>query len=446
MMKRALNFISSLKLTVICLVLALVVTFVGTLAQVKMGLWVAQEEFFRSLFVWWGPEGAGWKIPVLPGGWLLGGVLLVNLLAAHAKRFKFTRQKAGIFMIHFGLILLLCGQFLTEVFQVESVMFFAEGQSKNYSESQLKNELVLIDASDPATDHVTAIPDELLAKGKEISDARLPFTVKVHEFWVNSEPVMGGATADGRLTAPDGAGKLLQLTEKPFTAKMDDRNIAAAKVEVLAGGKSLGNWLVSPWMYDPMLSGLVQRQFGPQFAAIRAPQQFTHEGKTWEVALRYTRYYKPFDITLLQADHDIYQGTDIPKNFSSNVRIENPQTGEKREARIYMNNPLRYAGETYFQFQMGADEAGRPGSTSTLQVVRNPAWITPYLSCTIMSLGLVVQFMMHLVAFGKRISKQNSTPGANDRGESQSKKSPKRKPTAKAKEAEVVAARTKAQA
>jgi cytochrome c biogenesis protein ResB len=90
-------------------------------------------------------------------------------------------------------------------------------------------------------------------------------------------------------------------------------------------------------------------------------------------------------------------GTEIPKNFSSRVRLKNPDSGEDREVLIYMNNPLRYGGETYYQ---GGFE---PGDTvSILQVVRNPSWLTPYIACVLVSIGLVVQFMYHLVGFAKK--------------------------------------------
>ncbi len=416
-LNRLLPFVSSLKLTVICLVFALIVTFAGTIAQVKLGLWQAQEEYFRSMFVWWGPEGAGWKIPVLPGGWLLGGVLLINLLAAHAKRFKFTRQKTGIFLIHFGLILLLVGQIITEVTQVESVMHFVEGQSKNYSESQRESELVFIDKSDPARDKVVAIPESLLAEGKVIEHPELPFSVKLQRFARNSEPTRGRASDAASMTAQQGIGQLVQIAPKPVTAKMDDRNIPGAALELLAEGKSLGTWLVSPWASDPMLASVVTRQFGGGFASLHQPQQLTHNGKTWQIALRFTRHYKDHSITLLQADHDIYVGTDIPKNFSSLVRID--KAGEPpREVRIYMNNPLRYGGETYYQYQMGPDERGRPGGNSTLQVVRNPVWLTPYISCTLVGAGMLVQFLMHLFNFAKRSKTQSGPPsqGASGKG------------------------------
>ena len=42
-------------------------------------------------------------------------------------------------------------------------------------------------------------------------------------------------------------------------------------------------------------------------------------------------------------------------------------------------------------------------NTSVLQVVRNPGWLLPYISCVMMALGLVIQFGIHLLGFiGKR--------------------------------------------
>ena len=70
-----------------------------------------------------------------------------------------------------------------------------------------------------------------------------------------------------------------------------------------------------------------------------------------------------------------------------------------------MNNPLRYSGLTFYQYQMTAgemvEEAGVTPS-STFQVVRNPSWLTPYLSCILVALGLLVQFGSHLLGFVRR--------------------------------------------
>src|ERR1700744_4685838 len=167
-MHRIFSFLSSLRLTVVCLALALLLIFVGTLAQVDLGLYAAQSKYFRALLVYWAPGGGDFKIPILPGGWLLGIVLLINLPAAHIKRFKFTPKKYGIILIHAGLIFLLVGQFITEVCQVESTMRIEVGQTKNYTEAPRKNELVVIDTSDPKTDRVTSIPEAHVAQGGEI--------------------------------------------------------------------------------------------------------------------------------------------------------------------------------------------------------------------------------------------------------------------------------------
>ena len=97
------------------------------------------------------------------------------------------------------------------------------------------------------------------------------------------------------------------------------------------------------------------------------------------------------------------------------MRIDNPQTGENREVEIYMNGPLRYGGLTFYQYQMDAGQAtvqaGRVPS-STLQVVRNPSWLTPYVGCLLVGAGLIVQFTMHLVGFIAKSQAKTGKPPA----------------------------------
>ena len=167
---------------------------------------------------------------------------------------------------------------------------------------------------------------------------------------------------------------------------------------------------------------MIQRQFGAMLGGVMdKPQQFTVAGRTFRLAMRPRRYYKPYSIGLANFSHDRYKGTDIPKNFSSLVKLRNPSTGpvqEEREVLIYMNKPLRYGGETYYQ---GSFE---PGDTvSILQVVRNPVWLTPYLSCAIVALGLIIQFLIHLVGFARKSSRGGTAAGPK----APSKKAPAKK-------------------
>ena len=41
---------------------------------------------------------------------------------------------------------------------------------------------------------------------------------------------------------------------------------------------------------------------------------------------------------------------------------------------------------------------------SILQVVRNPGWVLPYVSCIMMGLGLLLQFGIHLTGFVRKRS------------------------------------------
>jgi hypothetical protein len=388
---KAMDFISSLRLTVVFLCLAALLVLIGTFAQVNEGLYAAQNRYFRSFFVWWGPEGASWRVPLFPGGYLIGGVLLVNLVAAHARRFKLQTKKIGIFIIHFGLILMLLGQFATDMLQVESTMKIDEGETKSYSEDSRNCELVLIDTSGKERDRVHSVPEGMLARRAEIEDEKIPFTIRVINYWPNAsvfeeppikENIPAGAVKSG---ATAGILKDDYVLPRPYVKDMDNRNLPAAVVEVSRAGTSLGSFLA--------------------YAGLLAKQPFEADGKRYEIALRFARYYHPFNITLLKATHEKYRGTETPKNFASRVRVENAESKEARETMIYMNNPLRYSGMTFFQYQMGADEMRmRPGDTpyTVLQVVRNPSWLTPYLSCVLVTIGLIWQFMYHLIGFERK--------------------------------------------
>jgi len=377
-LKSPLRILSSLRLTVICLGLGMLLVFLGTLAQVHLGIHAVQARYFQSLLIYWSPPGASWKIPVLPGGYLLGTVLLVNLIAAHAVRFQLTRKKLGIILLHFGVILLLIGQLLTGLFARETQMRIDEGQTLGYSEAPREVELAVIDVTDPNFDQVVAIPEEVLARGGTIQSPTLPFTLNVRQFMGNAHLAMRSQEPQAPPSqATTGPGKNIVVAEIPRTVKDDERDLSAALVEVDGVQGPLGTWLISN--------------------AIPDPQGFTLNGHTYELAMRQRRFYKQFALTLLDFAHDRYAGTDIPKNFSSRVRLIDFERNENREVVISMNDPLRYRGFTFYQ--SGFDNNDK---TTILQVVKNPAMLLPYIACGLVALGLVVQFSMHLFGFVRK--------------------------------------------
>jgi len=149
--------LTSLKLTVFCLGCAMVLVFLGTLDQVNIGVYEAENRYFKSFFLYFTPPGTALKIPWFPSGYLVGGLLLVNLIAAHLARFKLSWKKSGILVLHSGVILLLLGQLFTGLFQVESQLRLDQGETKNYSVSYYHDELAVIDTSTPDSDQVISI-------------------------------------------------------------------------------------------------------------------------------------------------------------------------------------------------------------------------------------------------------------------------------------------------
>ncbi len=387
-MKTLYRILSSMKLSVYLLGASMILVFFGTLDQVHYGIHETQRLYFRSLVAFWNyPEQWLWgdylKYIVLPipGGYLIGPLLLANLLCAHFKYFRYKWRTVGIALIHGGIILLLVGQFITDLYQTDNSMWIDEGATTNYMESFREDELVIIDKSNPETDSVVSIPTRKLKEGAEIQHFSLPFKIRVIDYFKNSTITRSNVSRmPNPLIANQGIGVRMGLSaiEKRPTYKIDERNISAALVELLGPEGSMGTWLVSNvFTYDRF-----------------PPQSFEYEGKTYEVAMRFKRTYLPFTMTLVDFSHDRYVGTDIPMNFSSDVIVTDSDTGEQREVLIYMNHPLRYGGYTFFQASFAKGD-----TASMFQVVKNPGRLIPYISCIAVSIGLLYQFMWSLVKF-----------------------------------------------
>jgi hypothetical protein len=409
--KKIVEFFTSLKLTAALLAFATVLVFVGTIAQADEGLYGAQAHYFKQWLVI-GAHLFGHKIPlILPGGYLIGTLLLVNLVVSHIYRFEFSFKKMGIQLAHAGIILLLVGQLSTDLLSHELQLHFVEGETRSYSESATDYEIIFMNGKT-----VTAFAAKGLKPGEELKSPSLPFTVRVKKFWKNSDisfraPMMKNAPA----LASNGLALNFDFHLVPDAKTMDQRNLPTAVIELIGPQGSLGDWVVSDWMGDASLVQAVQDGYAGQLGAAMAhkiasqlaiPQSLEINGQKISFTMRPAQLRQPFSLTLLKATHTTYPGTDIPKDFRSRVRLENSATGEKREVEISMNHPLRYGGLTFYQYQMSAGEVvNRMGKTpsSVLSVVRNPSWLTPYIGCGIVGLGLTVQFMFHLLGF---ISKQ----------------------------------------
>ena len=406
---RVLKLIASLELTVILFALSLMLVFFGTLAQIEHGIWTVVGDYFRSFYVWvpfqlfvkfgqvfFGlPESMKLtgSFPFF-GGTTLGILLLSNLLAAHALRFKVSWKRAGIISIHAGIIILMLGELGTGLFAVEQRMSIAKGETVNYTDTSNRVELAFLtlDPADRSKDLVVVVPQNLLTRKGRIAHPDLPVDVEVKEFWKNSKMVLPldkkARLANQRTTLTGMTFRIVKENESAGVEADAKEDMPAASVVLYEKGTDteIGEYFVSLWFYLNVNSRAYE--FAPQEVMIGTTKYL--------VELRPRREYKAYSLTLKEFNHDVYLGTDTPKNFSSLVNLQTP-SGERREYKISMNNPLFHSGETMYQSSFFAGDSG-----TVLQVVRNPVWWMPYLSCFVVTLGMIVHFGINLLNFLQR--------------------------------------------
>lgn len=446
-------WLASLRLTVVLLALAMYLIFVGTLAQVEQGIWQVVHDYFRSWIVFvpldvfrallYPGSETQWKgSHPFPGGFLVIALLLINLLAAHALRFKitgkggrlvlglglvvvgsavtaytvlepttsatiqqnvmlmlgiwsvpmtligvgciyiFSSRKAGIVLIHAGLILMLLGEYITGLGAEEGRMMIPEFGSANVVVDAREVEIAFVTDSDntAATQKNIVIPEAMIQQADEseelITDPLLPVSVRIDAWMANSDLRPSVAASD----PTEVSYTAIKTPTATGTEMAEDRPTVMATL--YQGEKRLGQYLLSTWEF------------------VR-PTTIEINGRRWQVTLRHKHVPLNYSLQLHDFKHDTFTGTERARNFSSDLRLVAGPQGEGREAFIKMNQPLRYDGKAFFQSGFFQQPLNRNLGT-ILQVADNPgAWV-PYLSCVIVTVGLSMHFVVSLLKYGRR--------------------------------------------
>jgi hypothetical protein len=444
-----LTWLASLRLTVVLLAMSMYLIFVGTLAQVELGIWQVVEKYFRSAFVYvpfdvfrsllYPGSDTTWPYGHwFPGGFLVIGLLIINLLAAHAVRFKVTgkgaplwvgvglvavgsavtaytvlepetsaaiqqdvikmmliwsipmtligigcyfifgNRKAGIVLVHTGLILMLLGEYITGIGATEGQMWIHEKGVSNKIIDIREVEIAFVrDMGDGKEDHVV-IPQAMIEAADEddtlINHGHLPLTVRV-DAWMENSDLLPSVNAEDPTQVTYRAEEVPAVTGTEMRA---DR--PSAMVTFFNGGERVGQHLVTTWEFVK-------------------PVRIQIDGELWEVSMRFKETHLPYTIQLVDFRHDKFTGTTTPMNYSSTLRLE--ASDESRDAFIKMNQPLRYDNKAFFQSGFFQQPLNRNLGT-IMQVADNPgAWV-PYLSCVIVTVGLCMHFVVSLIRYGRR--------------------------------------------
>ncbi|HET6424431.1 MAG TPA: cytochrome c biogenesis protein ResB, partial [Planctomycetaceae bacterium] len=315
-----------------------------------------------------------------------GGVGLILLVGCSLV----FRKRAGVVLLHAGIGLLMFGELLVGLTAVEGQLQLQEGETVNFVQDIRTVELAVVDTSDEKVDRVIVIPkaviDQAIRNKKPIIDERLPFQIEIAQFLQNS--TLRKARPSDTNLANKGRG-LEYVAEEIRAGSGTDTD---SKVDLSAAYVSLKS--KSGEDFGTYLLGLI-------FSSQNDTETVAVDGKSYQVALRFKRSYKPYKFQLIDVRKDDYIGTDTPRNYSSDVRLVDDTRSVDREVHIWMNNPLRFAGETFYQSGYHRDPSTQIEGT-TLQVVTNTGWMIPYVSCMIVAIGMLAHFLVTLNRFLNR--------------------------------------------
>ncbi|MCC5830745.1 MAG: cytochrome c biogenesis protein CcsA [Phycisphaeraceae bacterium] len=354
-----------MRLTVALLAFSMLLVFSGTLAQRHESLWLVQKEYFQSLFVV--GDFHYLQLP-LPGGYIIGGLLILNLLAAFLTRFKWSARKMGLNLLHLGILVLLVGELITGLRALETQMVLDEGTGSSWTHDVHTPELAVIDPTRD-TDHEVVLDASLLRQGRLIRDQRLPIDLRIEQWFDNA-------------FVQDPLGRRV-LHEQPRA--IEDISRPGALVTIMHEGRAIQT--------ETLWFNLLQPGAEPRPVRLSLPEG----DRILFIDLRPRRYYHPYRIHLHNFVHERYHGTNIPKRFASDIQLIDPERDTDRRMIIEMNHPLRYRGKTFFQASFANDDR-----TSILQVVENPVWTAPYIGCLLVALGMTWHFLLKLRGFLSR--------------------------------------------
>ena len=117
-LKKSFDFIASYGFACIIFVFLFVLTYLGTIEQVNVGLYEAQKKYFESMIVvhWLGP------IPiVLPGVYLLLVLFTVNLIAGGIIRLRKNKNTIGNLITHLGMLMMVFAAFVNYTYAMDAV-------------------------------------------------------------------------------------------------------------------------------------------------------------------------------------------------------------------------------------------------------------------------------------------------------------------------------------
>jgi hypothetical protein len=340
---------------------------------------------------------------------LKGGACALVLLLGSNLLFD---KRGGIAVLHFGVALLMISELQVGLQAKENMLSLLEGETSSFVRDIRVRELAIIFQKDNQKDKVVAIPEARLEDAAKsasrttdaaakshmaggpiipaqvipLSEApyELPFDIAVRRFYRNSKQraVMPG----DEMRLESGLGKFSVATELPPVTGMEESNdVSAVYIDLLEKGS------------QKVIQSLLVSQNASELRGMPFAETATVNGTQYQFYLRFQRSYQPYSVKLIDVSRTNYIGTSTPRDYRSVIQISEPGSDETEEFSVWMNNPLRFKGETFYQ--TGHQDLGGGKEMTTLSVVNNQGWMLPYIACMIAMFGMFAQFGQTLFRF-----------------------------------------------
>lgn len=332
---------------------------IGTIAQAEIGLYAAHQKFFASFIIWAGP------VP-LPGGYLILGLLTLNLSLKFLVLSEWSYKKAGIILAHLGALILMIGGLLTALVAEEKYMLIPEGEQTPYIYDYHRRELMIYE--NDALKYTIPFQDIDVNAALPLD---LPFEITPLETCENCEIQKRAETSDyNSETAYQIMAAFMALSPKP-TDKNPEANLTGLEFNITSAGEQSGHYIA--------------------FEGMPKPIEINANDKNYKIIFGKAQTSLPFSIRLNDFQKQNYAGIDMAKNYASEITILD--NGVEWPTRIEMNKPLRYKGYTFFQssFEQTPDL-----EITILSVVKNQGWLFPYIGTGVLGFGLLLHCFLTL--------------------------------------------------
>lgn len=441
LIEKLFDFMASLKLAVIVIVLIAVISAVGTIYESMYDRVYAQKLVYHSFWMW-----------------MILALLAVNITAVLFDRWPWKRHHLSFIFAHFGIIILLIGSVITYVAGLDGSMVFEIGGKNRFVQLQ-DNEVAIYTSLDGAQyrslfdqrvdffnrnlkknpleiklkeglfqvieyNHFTVPEQKIVASEEKSESPAIQFLIEgsraTESSWLFKDKTkmldnfqMGPAS----VTLADADYQRVDKNEIIFKVKNDQLHYEIYKEgqdkATKTGVWKLGDVIETGWMdfkvrvlnFYPDAN--VERKFIPQQypSALTVPAiKVKYKEKTYDVGLNsplkifesdrvhvFTwggrRHDIGFEMKLNKFNVGRYQGTNKAMTYESLVEVE----GEAKPIVISMNEPFDKAGLRFFQSSFQEDKEGNP-THSVFSVNKDPGRWVKYMGSLLIFLGIIMLF------------------------------------------------------